>query len=436
MRIDSWREVAWGMFAVVAALPAVAAPWPSWRGPTGDQVAADGAYPLHWSWSKDGSRHVAWRAELPEPGNSSPVVWGDQVFVTQAIGDGRRRTVMCFDRGSGRLRWQQGVEFAGADPRHKTNPHCAASPVTDGERVVASFASAGIVAWDFSGRELWRADLGPQRHEWGQGSSPVIHGDLVIVYHGPGPGSALHGLDKRTGSRRWSVPLKEQHPPERFDGFAGKSDGMIGTFSTPLVVTSGGREQVVVPVVNQLRAFAPDDGRALWACEGMNPLVYSSPSFGEGLVVALGGFFGSAIHLRPEGTGDVTARRVHYTQRLKKHCIGSPVIFGGHYYVSTTDGFGQCVELASGRVVWEERLPSSGASGQTWGSMVRAGDRLYTVNQSGDTLVLRAGTKFEMLATNRVGELSNSTPAFSDGQVFLRTQSALYCLAEAKDAAR
>lgn len=415
----------------LAAFSLSAANWPSWRGPSQDQISPETKFPTKWSKTEN----VKWRAALPEAGNSSPIVWGDTVFVTQAVQDGKQRTVIAFDRATGKQLWQQGVSYEQDDPRHQTNPHCAASPVTDGERVVASFASAGIVAYDFAGKQLWKADLGKQAHGWGQGSSPVIHGDLVIVYHGPGEFSALHALDKRTGEKKWTVPLKEQHPPERFDGFAGKNDGIIGTFSTPLVVTAGGREEIILPVVNKLRAFSPSTGRELWSADGMNPLVYSSASFGEGTLVVMGGFFGSVIFAKPGGEGDVTDKRLFYERRMRKHTIGSPIVKGGHIYVSVTDGFLQCYELASGKLLWEERLPANGASGQTWASSVLAGDKLYVVNQSGDTIILRAAPKFEVIATNPMGEPSNSTLALSNGEIFLRTEAALYCIAEPKGTA-
>ena len=404
------------------------AQWPSWRGPHQDGTTSDTGFPVKW----DKSTNVRWRTELPEVGNSSPIVWQGTVFLTQALEDGKRRTVMAFDRKTGKLLWQRGVPYDAKDPRHQTNPHCAASPVTDGECVVASFASAGVVAYDFSGKELWKADLGKQVHGWGQGSSPVLHGDQVIVYHGPGEFSSLVALDKRTGAVQWRVPLKEQHPPERWDGFAGKNDGMIGTFSTPLLVRTAGRDEVVLPVVNQLKAFDPKTGSVLWFAEGINPLVYSSPTFGQETLVVFGGFFGSGMFIRPGGSGDRTSERLVYERRLKKHTIGSPIVKDGYIYQSSTDGFGQCFELATGKLVWEERLPSTGASGQTWSSMVRSGDLLYVVNQSGDTLVLRASPKYELVSTNPIGEVSNSTLALSDGEVFLRTQSALYCIAEAR----
>jgi outer membrane protein assembly factor BamB len=415
-------------FACLTSCATLAGNWPSWRGPNQNNLSPETNFPTRWSRTEN----VKWRTELTEAGNSSPIVWGDSVFVTQAVDDGKRRTLMAFDRKTGKQRWQQGVAYDEADPRHKTNPHCAASPVTDGERVIASFASAGIVAYDFSGKQLWKADLGKQRHDWGQGSSPVIHGDSVIVYHGPGEFSALHALDKRTGAKKWTVPLKEQHPAERFDGFAGKNDGALGTFSTPLIVSANGRDEIILPVANKVRAFAPADGRELWSADGINPLAYASTTYGDGTLVTFGGFFGGVVFLKPGGEGDVTAKRLFHEQRMKKHTIGSPLIKDGHIYVCVTDGFLQCYELATGKMVFEERLPATGGSSATWGSPVLVGDRLYVVNQSGDTLLLRAAPKYELLASNPLGELSNATPAFSDGQVFIRTHAALYCVAEGK----
>lgn len=415
-------------FACLTSCATFAGNWPSWRGPNQNNISPETNFPTRWSRTEN----VKWRAELPEAGNSSPIVWGDTVFVTQAVDDGKRRTLMAIDRKTGKVRWQEGVAYDEADPRHKSNPHCSASPVTDGERVIASFASAGIVAYDFSGKQLWRADLGKQRHEWGQGSSPVIHGDSVIVYHGPGEFSALHALDRRTGAKKWTVPLKEQHPAERFDGFAGKNDGAVGTFSTPLIISANGRDEIILPVANKVRAFAPADGRELWSADGINPLAYASTTYGDGTLVTFGGFFGGVVFLKPGGTGDVTAKRLFHEQRMKKHTIGSPVIKDGHIYLCVTDGFLQCYELATGKMVFEERLPATGGSSATWGSPVLVGDRLYVVNQSGDTLLLLAAPKYELLASNPLGELSNSTPAFSDGQVFIRTHAALYCVAEGK----
>ena len=193
---------------------------------------------------------------------------------------------------------------------------------------------------------------------------------------------------------------------------------------------ASGSGEIILPVVNKVRAFAPAKGRELWSAAGMNPLVYSSATLAEGRLVVMGGFFGAAMCLKPGGEGDVTGQRLFYEQRMKKHTIGSPIVKDGHVYVCVTDGFLHCYELANGRLLWEERLPFTGASGQTWASANLVGDKLYVVNQSGDTLILRAAPKFEVIAINSLGELSNSTPALSNGEIFLRTHQALYCIAE------
>src|SRR5437016_5374766 len=185
---------------VVFATSACAADWPTWRGDVeGAGVTKQKNLPLEWSDTKN----IRWKVPLPDGGNSTPIVWGDRLFLTQAVTKENRRTVMCFDQADGRLLWQSGVAWTEKEETHEANPYCAASPATDGERVIATFGSAGVSCYDFEGRERWRRDLGQQRHEWGYGSSPVIHGDLCFLYHGPGPGAHLVALDKKTGSTIW-----------------------------------------------------------------------------------------------------------------------------------------------------------------------------------------------------------------------------------------
>ncbi len=341
---------------------------------------------------------------------------------------------MCFERALGTLLWQKGVSYDQPDTRHDMNTHCAGSPVTDGKRVIASFGSAGIVAYDFDGKELWKADLGPQTHIWGPGSSPMIFNNLVLVYHSPGKDSALYALDKSTGKIKWKVALPEEQPGERFDGYAGKADETMGSWATPLVIGSRGHEEAILPADNKLRAFAPKTGESLWTIDGVNPLVYASASYGEGKIVSYGGYFGSAIVAKPGGHGDATAsNRISYEKRIKRHRIGTPIIHDGYIYFSNTIGVAECVELTTGKTVWDERLPATKAAGETWGSMVLAEGRLYVINQSGDTFVLKAAPKYELLSVNPVGELANSTPALADGEVYIRTERALYCFHESAE---
>ena len=188
-----------------AALPAFGANWPGWRGPEGIGIAPEKNLPLKWSTSEN----VRWRAELPERGNSSPIVWGDRVFVTQALSGDKRRTVMCFDRADGKLLWQSGVTYTERESTQRDNPYCAATPATDGERVIASFGSAGLYCYDFAGKELWHRDLGKMEHGFGNAASPVIAGDLCFLNFGPDEKARLIAVNKRTGETAW-----EAQPPK------------------------------------------------------------------------------------------------------------------------------------------------------------------------------------------------------------------------------
>src|SRR5436853_881088 len=153
--------------------------WPGWRGPLGTGICEEKNLPVHWN----ATNNIKWRVPLPEPGNSTPIVWGEFIFVTQPIG--QQRMVLCFNRAAGKLLWQSGVTSRQQEPTHSSNPYCSASPVTDGERVIASFASDGLYCYDFAGHEMWRrTDLGRQIHIWGNGSSPVIHGKLCFLNFG------------------------------------------------------------------------------------------------------------------------------------------------------------------------------------------------------------------------------------------------------------
>ncbi len=403
--------------------------WPGFRN-DGSGIASEKTAPLKWSTREN----VRWRAPLPDKGNASPIVWDNKVFLTQIAGE--KRAVMCFDRANGKVLWQQGVSYPGQDATHADNPLCAATPVTDGTRVIAWFGSAGVVAYDMNGKKLWARDLGKQEHQWGYGSSPILHGEWCILYFGPGPRSFLTALDKKTGQTIWQVNVPEKQPAERFDGFAGQSNGVMGSWSTPLLLKTPQREEVVMTFANEMRSFDPKTGLELWKTDGLNPLLYTSPLAGEGYVVGLGGYFGGSVAVKMGGSGDLSRQKVWSVKREKRHLLSSGVIKGQHIFISHTIGMAECRELSTGKQLWEERLPATGANGETWGSMILVGENLYVVNKSGDTFVLRATPeKFELLATNPLRDHCNTTPALSNGELFIRTDQALWCISE-KNSAR
>jgi outer membrane protein assembly factor BamB len=373
---------------------------------------------------------VRWKIELPEPGDSSPVVWEDKVFITQAREATGGRTVMCFNRRDGKLLWQQGTTWTEKEKRYGQNPYCAASPVTDGERVIAFFGSAGLLCWDMNGKELWRRDLGRHEHEWAYAASPLIHGDVCVLYFGPGLNARLLGLDKRTGKTLWEAkePAPESRP--RTDGFKGQErGGMIGTFTTPIVVRAGQRDELIQTFPQFVRAFDPRSGRPLWHCDGLNELVYCSPIAGEGVLVGMGGFFGTSLAVKTGGTGDVTAtHRLWQTVRTKNR-LGTGVIAGGHVFILNTEGIAECLNLQTGASLWQERVKGSGKKGDSWSSMVLVDGHILCLNQGGETLVLKASPKFELVRVNSLdGALVNSSHAISNGEIFIRTQKHLWCI--------
>ena len=411
------------VLSVMLTCAVTAAPWPGWRGADGSGICAETDLPLKWS----ATGQVKWKTALPEWGNSTPVVWGERIFITQAVGD--ERLVICYAREDGKELWRGGAGNVAKEPTHQTNPYCSASPATDGERVYAWFGSAGLYCFDVSGKQLWHRDLGEHRHEWGYSSGPVLHDGLCYLNFGPGPRAALLAFDKLCGTEVWRQdpgPVKVTMP--RNDGFGAK-DGVVGSWGVPLLINSGESEELIMAWPEKVMGYAPKTGEVLWQSGGLNPLVYSTPVFGGGVLIAMGGYGGSTVALRPGGRGDVTeSHRVWHELRDSGH-IGTGVIREGHLYIQTMNGIVECVELRTGKKIWKERLKGVGGPSESWSSPVLSGDRLYLVNQGSNCFVLRASPVFEVLAHNPLNDgLTNASPAISDGNIFIRTHAHLWCI--------
>lgn len=458
------------LLVTVAVSSARAGNWPSWRGPEGTGVSGDKDLPLKWS----ASENVRWRAELPGPCNSSPIVWGDRVFVTQAVDGGNRRTVMCFDRAKGKLLWQSGVTYSEKEQTQQNNPYCSATPVTDGERVIASFGSAGLYCYDFAGKELWHRDFGKMNHMFGSASSVILCGDLCILPFGPDEKARLIAVNKRTGETVWEVEPPKVDPSEQksFEGPGpaggpGRPEGgrgpggpggpgmgpgpggppgngrgpggpggprgggpPSGTWSTPIIVKADGHDELIMAFPYRLAAYEPKSGKQLWLSKGVGATIYNTPVWGEDTIVAMSSGMGrgSVVAVKPGGSGDVTESRL-WQADIAKSRTGSGIIHEGRFYAISDNGIAECVDLKTGKTVWEQQLRGSGKS-SSWSSMLLADGRIYVPNQSGDVFVLRAGPQFEVLATNSVGESTNASLAASDGELFMRTDKSLWCFAK------
>lgn len=401
-----------------------ASDWPQWRGPDGNGISVESGLPVRWSVEEN----IAWKVELPEPGNSTPVVWGDRVFVTQPRVKIHRRDLMCFDRRDGRLLWTAGTEWPGEDLTHSTNPPCSSSPVTDGERVIAWFGSAGLFCFDMEGRELWKRDFGVQKHIWGYGSSPVINGDFCYLNFGPGDRSFLVAVNCHTGETVWQhdEPVNERGTDEA----PFTSRDYCGSWSTPVIGRIAGCEQLLVSFPFRICAFDPQSGTELWTSHGINALVYTSPLVANDRVVAMGGYNGMAIGLKIEASssGDITSSHRLWRHEKTRQRIGSGVIHEGHIYIHNDPGIAECFELETGRLIWQQRLSGSGSGATNWSSIMVAGGVCYTINQAGDCFVFRAGPEFELIAANSLGESSNSSVIASRGQLLIRTHRHLWCI--------
>ena len=399
--------------------PISATNWPGFRGPTGDGVSLEKKLPLHWS----ATENVRWKTPLPEGGNSSPIVWGNRVFLTQAVDKGSRRFVMCFDRTDGKLLWQRETPYLEKESTHADNPYCSATPVTDGTRVIASLGSAGMICYDFSGKELWRKDLGKLEHIWGNASSPILYGNSCILWCSPGPRQFLLAVDKSTGQTVWEI--KE---PGGMKGDDKDSQSWAGSWSTPIIVKAGDHDELILCVPEKVRGLDPLTGKELWSCGGLSKLVYTSPVHADGVVVAMSGFHGPALAVRTGGKGDVTPthRLWRHTDKIPQRIV-SPVIVGERVYILNEEGMAQSFELKTGKEVGQkERLSTD----RSWGSFVVGAGRLYVTNLAGETLVLKPDPPFEVIAKNKIGERVLSSCAVSDGEIFIRSYQHLWCLGE------
>ena len=402
-----------------------AADWPAWRGPTGQGFCDEKNVPLKWS----DKENVKWKVPLADQGNSTPIVWGDKIFMTQANKGGSVRSLFCFARADGKVLWKKDVAYDQKEKNWNESWYCNASPTTDGKIVVACFGSAGLYCYDFDGKELWkRTDLGRWEHQFGNGASPVLYGDTVIMWCGPNNGkdrNFLIAVEKKSGKTVW------------------EHDEKFGSWSTPLIVKVGDQDQLLLGTSNDvkgqpdektgfLKGIDPKAGTEVWSSQGLDSFVYTSALFGSGTAVGMSGYGGSSIAVKVGGTGDITKDRLWKHPKPAGQRVGSGMIIGDHVYMVDENGTVHCYVLKTGEDLWKTEARLSG--GGTWGSMVHADGRLYLLMRNGATHVIRANPKYELIGTNSVGpgEQTNSSLAISNGEVFIRTFKNLYCIGESK----
>lgn len=412
------------LILLVVSTPALAADWPSWRGPTGQGFCDEQNIPVTWS----DKQNVKWKVPLANQGNSTPVIWGDKIFLTQANKGGTQRSLLCLARADGKLLWQKDVAYTEKERNWDENWYANASPVLDGSRAVVSFGSAGMYCYDFDGQEVWkRTDLSKWDHAFGNGSAPVLYGELAILWCGPNESGRnfLLAVKKKTGETVW----EQNHS--------------YGSWATPLITKVKAQDQLILSYSKDVKGqpedktgflygFDPTTGKEIWKCQGLNSYCYASPLFGDGVAVGMAGYGGSALAVKLGGTGDITSDRLWlHPKNIQR--VGSGMVVNGHVYIVDENGVPRCYNLQSGEDQWKvEKRPGSGSS--TWGSMVHADGRLYVLMRNGETLVFAAKPTYEVLAVNPLsgGEQTNSSPTISNGQIFLRTFKNLWCIEAAR----
>jgi outer membrane protein assembly factor BamB len=413
------------LLILACALPhsARADDWPQYRGPAGRGLSTEQSAPLEW-----GPKHnIKWRSALPTNANSSPIVSNGRVFVTCAADEGRKRSLLCFDRTNGDLLWTRTVEFAKVMPTHKTNPYCGSTPAANGNRVVVWHGSAGLHCYNFKGDKQWSKQHGDFEHIWGYASSPVIHEDKVILHAGPGKRVFLTALNLESGDSLW-----ETEEPVKGDGSYNEKKKYIGSWSTPVIAVVGGREQIVCAMSTRVNSYDLEDGKILWHCDGLigmkGELAYSSVVIADDLCLQIGGFGGPSFAFKMGGSGDLTGNQRLWRNPKNPQSIGAGVFLHGHVFIpDAAAGSLRCLDPRTGKETWRAR--TGGPS--FWGSISMVANRLYVTTQEGETIVFAPNPeKFEILARNDLGEASNATPAISDGEIFLRTREALYCIGE------
>jgi outer membrane protein assembly factor BamB len=408
--------------------------WAQWRGPYATGVSRTANPPIEWSEAKN----IRWKVEIPGRGSSSPVVWGNRIFILTAVPAGvglaeshqprgglrprgvHRFVVMALDRRDGRVLWERVArEQEPHEASHTDNGTWASgSAVTDGQTVFAYFESFGLYAYDMDGNLLWEKDLGDKRmrNQFGEGSTPALYGDrLVIVWDHLGGQSFVTVLDKRSGNEIWRADRME-----------------IDTWATPLVVEHGGRPQVIVPGMNRLRSYDLESGDIVWESDGltMNPI--PSPVTENGMVFAMSGFQGNdlkAIRLA-DARGDITGTNaIAWSLDRDTPYVPSPLLYDGIlYFLKTNSGLLSAFDAATGKPHYQlqrlERVPN------VFASPVGAQGRVYLPGREGATLVIRHGPTYEVLATNILDDGFDASPAIVDNEIYLRGYQFLYCIAE------
>lgn len=414
--------------------------WPQWRGPDGQGVSTEVGLPTEWS----GVNNVKWKTEIAGRGHSSPIVWGKKIFLTSAldgetiagrtagvthkmadgstfvhpdaVGANLKHTfkVVCLDRDTGKILWER-VAYEGPvqDSRHKKASFASSTPATDGKSVFAFFGSEGLYAYDFNGKQMWKQDLGTLgTASVGYGVSPILYGSLVIMQcDESGMKSFIAAFDKKTGKEVWRVARK-----------------VDVTWSTPVLVQTGKRTELVTGAAEAIIAYDPATGKELWRHKGLESNAVPTPVVSKDLVVLTSGYPTKiALALKGGGSGDVTGTpQLAWSYNKGTAYVPSPILYGDYVYLMTDSGLMTCLDAKTGKMEYEgARVPKPT---KFLASPVAYEGKILLTSEEGETFILKAGPKHEVLRSNALGEPVYASPAIANGNIFIRGEKNLYAI--------
>lgn len=424
----------------------MAGEWPSFRGEAASGVSDGQNLPDRWDGENGTS--IRWKTSIPGLAHSSPIVWGDRIFVTTAVssqpgatfkpglyGDGtasgdvsvHKWQVIALDRKGGRILWTR-TAFEGTpkEKRHIKATYANATPVTDGKRVVAFFGSQGLYAYDFDGKLLWRKDLGrldagaydAPDYEWGTASSPILFENAVIVQCDQHKGSFLIALDANTGETLWKAERDE-----------------LPSWATPTVYSHSAQKELVTNAPNRIRGYDPNTGKELWQLGGSSKITAPTPIYSKDLIYVASGRRPEApiFAIRPGGRGDITpgpsepgGKFVAWRKQQRGSYMPTPILYRGLLYVLGNAGIFDCYDAATGEEIYRERIPHQGSGFSA--SPVASDGRIFLLGEDGDIFVVQAGRTFRLLGKNPMGEPLMATPALAGGMIYVRGERHLYAI--------
>ncbi|HEY2589755.1 MAG TPA: PQQ-binding-like beta-propeller repeat protein [Tepidisphaeraceae bacterium] len=377
-----------------------------------DGTSTETSIPTHWS----PTQNIRWKTSIPGKGHSSPIVWGDRIFVTTCLEAQQKRMLLCIDRGSGKVLWQHEVLKSPLEQKNKLNSYASATPATDGKYVWVAFfqiPKTELACYDFEGKEIWRRSPGAFHSVHGFCSSPVLYKDLVFLNCDQDSQAAcIVAFDKNTGEERWRTARPNQ----------------TRSYCTPLIRNVGGREQLMLSGSKCVASYDPDTGKQLWIMDGPTEQFVASPVVTDDVVFITGGF--PTYHLvviNPDGDGNITHTRVVWHEHgAVAAYVPSPIAAGDWFFVCSDGGLASCWDAKTGKELWRHRLGQHHSA-----SPVRAGGNLCFTADNGDTYVFKAGPTFELMSQNPLGEEVRASPAVSQGELFIRGVQNLYCISGA-----